>query len=522
MWQLPILSPEEVLEYLRKSRTDDPLLSVQEVLAKHEQMLSAWAEKNLPGPIPKENIYREVVSGETIDSRPQMVELLRRIESPKIKAILITEPQRLSRGDLEDIGRLVKLLRYTNTLVITLQYTYDLRDARDRDDFERELKRGNEFLEYQKRIMGNGRLLSVENGAYIGSKPPYGYKRIAIKEGRRTFHTLEIVPEEAKVVKMIFEMYAKGSGSHKIARTLTEMGIPAASGGKWSGENMKRLLSNEHYLGMVVWGRRAMVKTIEDGDVVESRPLNTDYLRFKGKHEPIIDQELWDAVQNVRGKVPPVKSRSKCTNPFAGLVYCSCGRTMSRRTYIRRGEERTPPRLLCDNQVYCKTASCMVEEMTAEVVKVLKEAVADFQVRVADEASDQREAHRQLIGRLEQRIEALNKLEVSQWEKYTMEDMPKPIFEALNEKLLREREEVQHALSEARESMPEPVDYEAKRVMFTEALELLQDPDAPALRQNMLLKQCIDRIVYTRNKKESGNRRWGDPEPMELDIYLRV
>lgn len=174
MWNLPPMKPDGIILYLRKSRTDDPILSVEEVLAKHEQMLDEWVERNLPGlgRVPEENRYREVVSGETLDSRPKVQEVLRRIESPRIKAVLIVEPQRLSRGDLEDIGRLVKLLRYSNTLVLTLQYSYDLRDERDRDAFERELKRGNEFLEYTKRIMYNGRLLSVENGNFIGNTAP--------------------------------------------------------------------------------------------------------------------------------------------------------------------------------------------------------------------------------------------------------------------------------------------------------------------------------------------------------------
>ena len=149
MWQLPPLSPNEILIYLRKARTDDPVLSIEEVLSKHEQMLDEWTRRNLStsGPVPEENRYREIVSGETIESRPKVQELLRRIESPRIKAVLIVEPQRLSRGDLEDIGRLVKILRYTRTLAITLQYSYDLNDERDRDLFERELNRGHEFLE---------------------------------------------------------------------------------------------------------------------------------------------------------------------------------------------------------------------------------------------------------------------------------------------------------------------------------------------------------------------------------------
>ena len=55
--------PEQILIYLRKSRSDDPLLSLEEVLQKHEAILMDWASRNLDSPIPESNIYREVVSG---------------------------------------------------------------------------------------------------------------------------------------------------------------------------------------------------------------------------------------------------------------------------------------------------------------------------------------------------------------------------------------------------------------------------------------------------------------------------
>ena len=119
-------------------------MTVEEVLLKHETILDEWCETNLGAKIPETNKFREVVSGETIDDRPEIQKVLRMVESPKIKAILAVEVQRLSRGDLEDAGRLIKLLRYTNTFVITPQKTYNLQDEYDRDIFERELKRGNE------------------------------------------------------------------------------------------------------------------------------------------------------------------------------------------------------------------------------------------------------------------------------------------------------------------------------------------------------------------------------------------
>ena len=121
-----MFSPEEILEYLWKSQSDDPLLTVEEVLARHETILDEWSITHLGEKVPEENKFREVVSGETIKERPEIKKILRLIESPKYKAVKVVEPQRLTRGDLEDIGRLMKLLKHTNTLVITPQRAYDL------------------------------------------------------------------------------------------------------------------------------------------------------------------------------------------------------------------------------------------------------------------------------------------------------------------------------------------------------------------------------------------------------------
>lgn len=164
----------------------------------------------------------------------------------------------------------------------------------------------------------------------------------------------------------------------------------------------------------------------------------------------------------------------------------------------------------------------MVSEMEHEIAKVLREVIEECELQIERGATDQVELQRQLIAQQEKRLEDLNKLEVAQWDKYTKEGMPKHIFDQLNAKVLEEKAEVQQALCTMRDTLPEPVNYEKKRVMFSDALEALQNPDAPALEKNMLLKQCIDGIEYNRKKKGSGNRRWGDPEPMELDVHLRV
>lgn len=523
MWQLPNLTANDILMYLRKSRTDDPALTVDEVLAKHEQMLNDWVSRNLPGEsVPEENRYREVVSGETIESRPKVQELLRRIESPRVKAVLIVEPQRLSRGDLEDIGRIVKLFRYSNTIVITLQYSYDLRDERDRDMFERELKRGNEFLEYQKRIMNNGRLLSVQNGNFIGQKPPFGYRKVVIKDGKRKCHTLEPDPERAPIVKMVFELYASGVSACEIARRLKNMGIPTADGGTWTVSSIKPMLTNDHYIGMVHWLRRKTVKVVEDGEVIATRPRSHDYLSYPGRHPAIIEKDLWDAVQAVLGKHPPVKDKAKYANPFAGLVYCQCGAIMSRRQYKNGGIERCAPRLLCVNQTQCHTPSCSIPDFTEALIESLNQEISDFDLKLKTATDDGAAMQQQLISRLENRLSELERLELAQWDKYTQEAMPKHIFDQLNQKVTQEKDAVLLELKKAKEAVPPKVDYAKKRETFASAVKSLQDPAASVREQNLLLKQCIERINYSRKEKDSPNRRFGLPEPVELDIQYKV
>ena len=538
------LSPEEILLYLRKSRTDDPTLDVEEILARHETILDEYAERTWGKKIAENAKMREIVSGETIDSRPELLKILKMIESPKIKGVLLVEVQRLGRPDLEDIGRLSKLFRYTNTLVITPQKTFDLRNEYDREAFERELMRGNEYLEYTKKIMSRGRLLSVQQGNFIGTKPPYGYDKDIIMEGKKKCHTLKINEAEADVVRMVFDMYVnKDMGRVNIAHKLNELKIPTRTGALWSQDTLKTMLENEHYIGKVRWNWRKTVTVVEDGEIKKVRPKTEvgEYLVYEGKHEAIISDELFQAAREKQGKNHRAKSKTKVRNPLAGLLFCQCGRSMSLRTYTAH---KSAPRLLCDNQVYCKTTSCLYEEIIDRVRDTLKQCIADFEIRIQNDDKDSQKLHENLIKRLKAKLEELNKKELNQWEKYSEEDMPKEIFEKLNEKVLKEKDEIQQALCKAYESMPEPEDYEEKLRRFKDALEALDNPDVSAEKKNRLLKACIERIDYKREKavrtksqqiryydKELKQTRYKSPlntggnwttPPIELDITLKV
>lgn len=513
--------PEEVIDYLRKSQSDDPLLTVEEVLSKHEAILDEWAEKNLGGVVPEENKFREVVSGETISGRPEIQKVLRLIESPKYKAVKVVEPQRLTRGDLEDIGRLMKLLKHTNTLVITPQRIYDLRDEYDWDAFERELKRGNDYLEYTKKILNRGRLLSVSQGNYVGNTAPYGYDKTFVTEGKRKCPILVPNKEEAEVVRMMFDLYVnKDMGCQSICNQFDKMGIKPPKGEHWSASAMSKMLENIHYIGKVKWNHRKTLTIVEEGEFKKTRPVAKigEYLIYDGKHEAIVPEDLFNAAQAKKGRNTRQKPHTKIRNPLAGLLFCQCGRAMSLRTYTKNGVERSAPRLLCDGQNICKTTSCNYDEIIEKVKDTLRQCIYDFEVRIKNDDGDSTKLHAHLIKRLEAKKEELDKKEIAQWEAQADPDpskrMPDHVFKVLNEKLLKEKEEVQQALCNAYESMPDPVDYEEKLMRFKAALNALENPDATAEQKNKLLKACIERITYKREKAErikSKQVRYYDP-----------
>lgn len=532
--EYPKVSYEETYEYLRKSRSDDPLLTVEEVLKKHEIMLEDFAVKFLGGKIPENQILREVASSETIDDRPKMIELLKIIESPKVKAVLIMEVQRLSRGDLEDAGRIIKLFRYTNTLVITPQKTYDLRDEYDRDAFERELKRGNEYLEYAKKVMNRGKLIAVSEGNYIATYPPYGYKKIHYKENKRKCSTLEIIETEAEVVRMVYDLYLNGDmGFIKIANYLNDLGIKPAVCERWKKHSIQDIISNVTYTGKVRWQYRKTIKSVENQEVVKSRPRTklSEYLVFEGKHEAIISDETFKLAQEKRGKNVPIRKNMSIVNPLAGIFFCAkCGHAMK----LRPANGKNKARYECLEMKYCGNGSATQDDVLERIYEVLEQCIKNYTIEMSSNNLDEVEKHQSLINMLEKKMKELEAKEISQWEKYTEEGMPKHIFDTLNKKVLQEKEEINEALCSAYNNTPQKIDYEVKIFSFQNALEALKDDKVDANTKNKFLREILENITFERQKPirltkklaEEMNVPYPHPlcfhnYPFELDINIR-
>lgn len=330
---------EEVIIYLRKSRAERNE-TVEEVLARHERILQDYAVETFGAKIPEENIYREVVSGETLDERIEIKKVFNRLEKENIKAILVVEPQRISRGGMSDCGRVVDILKYTETLCVTITKTYDLNNKFDKELFEAQLLQGNKYLEYHKEIMDRGKALSIREGKYVGSTPPFGYDRKALDRG----FMLVKHKEEAPIVETIFNLFVdENLSTLEISNYLNKHQMKPKKNELWDDQMVRHVLKNEVYYGSVTWGKRPVIKKLINGEITKMRISAEDYMLVRGMQEPIVTKEKWDVAQEkIRGhKSSRTGTSRELQNPLAGLVFCKkCGYSLVRVKNRRRGKAR--------------------------------------------------------------------------------------------------------------------------------------------------------------------------------------
>lgn len=374
--------------YLRKSRADKELekQGEAETLARHETMLKALAEKQQ---LYISKTYKEVVSGETITSRPQMQQLLHDVEQGLYDGVLVMEIERLARGDTIDQGVVAQTFKYANTLIITPNKTYNPNNEFDEEYLEFGLYMSRREYKTINRRLQIGRHQSIKEGKFGAGFAPFGYRKVKLK-GERGY-TLEIVPEEAEIVRKIFDWYVNGDngkvmGLQAIAVKLHDMGVKTSTGiTTWRPATIRNLIDNPIYAGKVRWQAFHEKKIISNGEIIKKVEKNFDYETYQGLHEAIIDEELFNAVRTKRAenRNNTCPKSKKTQNPLAGLIVCSkCGSFMLRRKYTKRNEER----LLCENP-YCDNISSRLEAVENAVIDSLQTIINEYDIQQEQNAN---------------------------------------------------------------------------------------------------------------------------------------
>ena len=506
------------LMYLRKSRQDDPLQTVEEVLAKHEQILQEYARKELGGEIPEELIFREVVSGESIDDREEIQKVLARIEDPQVAGVLVVEPSRISRGDLADCARVVSAFRFSSTLIATPMMTYDLTKKMERKFFQDELMRGNDYLEYTKEILLRGRIGAVKRGCYIGRLAPYGYEKVM----RGDDPTLEVNESEADVVRLVFDLYTKeGLTPFRIAQRLNEMNVPAPRGEAWKKDTIRHIVRNQHYIGMVFFNKIKRTQVLENGAVVVRRLTQPEdeMILAEGLHDAIIDPETWKRAQELVARNPRTKHEHALKNPLSGVLVCEkCGRAMYVHPYkkaVDRYECRTKPR--------CYKSVQMPVLLDAVVFALEESELPALRMKVKNDDGNARKIQEKQLERLEEEMKGYNAQRERLFDFLETGVYTADMFEERMARLQEKTETCREAIYKTRATMPKSVDYAERVVTLEQTIKVLRDPEMTPEEKNKIVKAIIERIEYkghvtygTDKKRDIG------VNPFSLEITLRL
>ena len=474
---------KNVAMYLRKSRAEELTDTIDETLKRHKETLTEFARKN---ELIVSGIYEEVVSGESLYARPQMLRLLSDIEQGKYEAVLCMDIDRLGRGAMSDQGVILETLKAADTKIITPRKVYDLNNDMDETYSEFESFMARQELKVIKRRMQRGIKRTIEDGGYIAN-PPYGYKRIYSDK----HPTLAIVEDEARFVRIMFDLYAnQGYGCQRIADTVNAMGAKPHRSDRFVRISVMKILKNPTYIGKIVWNRRTHIRKGAKGNAKTQIIIHPkdQWTVVNGLHKPIIREELFNKAQGIIAEhVHPPSNTGEVKNSLAGLVYCAHCEALMQRQVIRQGGEY----LMCQKRGCMVSSSLLLVEKA--VLKALREKISSLSVESMECPTVQTNKSDEVIAGVmeERRIinKQLNKLhDLLEQGVYTIETFLKR-QNILTQKLEKLGIAEKQILATAKEP-----DLKAQYSAIKNVLELYDT--AGQQERNELLKTVISKIVY--------------------------
>ena len=251
-------------------------------------------------------VYSDIASGVRTANRPGYRQLLRDCAKRKVALILVKSLSRFGRDALETIRQARKLKRMNIGIYIeigglnTLNISDSMIDQLAAlDQAESHFRSENIKFGIRHRMRSGKTVLN--HTQFLGyTKRPDG--------------VLQVVPEEAEIVRKIFELYIQGNGVRRIKRYLEELGIKTITGkSEWSTSTIDRMLSNEKYVGEV-----RMQKTFTADFLTGRREKNTgqlDSYLVEDAHEPIIDREAFELVQRMKGSIKKQQKVCQASEP---------------------------------------------------------------------------------------------------------------------------------------------------------------------------------------------------------------
>ncbi len=496
-----------------------------ETLARHEKILTDLA---FGMGIVVEETYREIVSGESIAARPEMLRLLDDIENDKWDGVLVVEIERLARGDSRDQGLLLETFKYHNVKIITPLKTYDPNDEFDEEYAEFGLFMSRREYKTIKRRLVNGKKAAAKEGKFVGALVPYGYEKIKLDSDKG--YSLRPVPREAEVVRSIFEMYTRGTvetkgrpvGMQSIATILNDLHIPPQKSDRWAPSTIRGIITNCVYAGKIQYGRRSLGKSVHNGVVTKTYPVNKDYPIYNGIHQPLIDPETWLLSQKIfadRTCVPNFR-KYELQNPFASLLRCGeCRRSMTRRP-LKSGTNRAW--IICKTHG-CPTVGADLDDVEKRIIDSLAQWLHDYKLELSCTETFTGISPALLTNALSEKQRQADDLKKQLDHVYQLLETDVYSIEVFRERsgtLTDQLNGVKLDLEDLEGQLKKQADREKRRALLIPKFEGLLDHywELSAGEKNDLLSEVVERIEYFKSSR--GTKR--TVPDFTLKIYPRL
>ncbi len=371
--------------YIRLSREDDDKTYESESITNQKSLLLQYVKEN------NLRVYDTYIddgySGTYFD-RPDFNRLLNDIESGKINMVITKDMSRLGRDYIGTGNLIEKYFPEHNVRYIAVTDNIDtFLDSSNNDIAPFKAIMNDMYAKDISKKIKSSLKAKMKEGKWVGGRTPFGYD-----QDKDNKNHLVINPEQAIVVKRIFDMCLEGLSFFKIAKQLTNDGVKTPAQyynfewksnynlkyGEWHSKTIRDILTNRMYIGDMVQNRRSKVN-YKVKKVIKNNPNN--YIIVENTHEPIIDKETFYEVQKI---IPKNKGRNekKEIHLLDGLLYCGdCGHRISIQSR-RKKDNRCYT--ICNyyrtymKQKLCTTHSNNYDELEKVIVKSLSEMCLNY------------------------------------------------------------------------------------------------------------------------------------------------
>lgn len=326
-----------VAAYCRVSTDDEEqLTSYRNQIEHYTHKIKQNADWKLVGIFADEGI-----TGVMAKKRDEFLKLINLCRDGKVDVIITKSISRFSRN-VADTIKYVRELKALNVAVIFEKENVDTS------------KMTSEMILDMYGVFAQAESESISDNVRMGKR--FGYKsgKVPMQYGqilgyrRGENNEPEIVPEEAKIIELIYYKFLEGWSLPKLSKHLEENGYKTAKGSMaWSKATIRGILTNEKYKGDVLM-QKSYVVDLFSKKVAKNNGELPMYL-VKNHHKPIIPREVWDKVQVVIARRNNIKSatdmnmmkKGRYSSKYAltGLVICGdCGSQYRRTTWTANGK----------------------------------------------------------------------------------------------------------------------------------------------------------------------------------------